>query len=189
VEPNEAMRKKAEAALHSYDRFFSMDGTAEATGLAAGSIDLVIASQAFHWFNPLASRKEFRRILRGEGYTALIWNERQIDTPFERAYEDLLLKYAIDYTTVNHKNISEDKIRAFFDPQPFRLRIEGNEQTFDQEGFKGRVLSSSYMPDEYQPAYNDMLKDIDRIFLEHQQQGAVRVNYLTKLYVGVLNYL
>ena len=38
---------------------------------------------------------------------------------FEKAYEQLLLDYAIDYTSVNHKNIDEKKIAAFFAPRHF----------------------------------------------------------------------
>lgn len=187
VEPNRPMRESAEKLLHSYDRFISIAGTAEQTGLEAASIDLVVASQAFHWFDPIAAGKEFRRILRNNKYVALIWNERQTDTPFEQAYESLLLQYGIDYTTVNHKNISEEKIAAFFYPQPFRLRIAGNEQAFDRERLKGRILSSSYIPDEQQSIYAEMVRSINQLFERYQEEGRVRVNYLTKLFVGRLD--
>ena len=199
VEPNRPMRERAEALLRTYSHFISVDGTAEQTGLGMASVDLVVASQAFHWFDPEAAKKEFRRILgRGtgvgsaatpgheepRGYVALIWNERQVETPMEQAYESFILQYAIDYATVNHKNIPEEKIGAFFDPQPFHLRIAGNEQVFDWDGLKGRVLSSSYMPDEQNSIYEKMLVDLKAIFESYQEGGRVRVNYLTKGYVG-----
>jgi SAM-dependent methyltransferase len=202
VEPNRNMRASAEKVLGSNERFISVDGTAENTELKAGSTDLVVASQAFHWFEPVATKKEFRRILRGgaersqpgkaagadpiRGYVALIWNDRQIETLFEQAYEALLLQYATDYTTVNHKNISEEKIGAFFDPQPFRLRIAANEQIFDWDGLKGRVLSSSYMPDEQNSRYEEMIGALKAIFEKYQVDSRVRVNYKTKMYVGGL---
>src|SRR3954469_11288986 len=63
VEPNPDMRAAAERLLAGYPSFHSVDGTAEATGLADGSADLVVAGQAFHWFDPDAARREFRRIL------------------------------------------------------------------------------------------------------------------------------
>src|SRR5688572_11749971 len=50
VEPNDDMRGEAERTLASEPRFHSVKGTAEATTLAAGSIHLVTAAQAFHWF-------------------------------------------------------------------------------------------------------------------------------------------
>jgi len=59
VEPNDAMREKAEELPGNDPGFISINGTAEHTGLAASSVDLVIAGQAFHWFEPVAPRKEF----------------------------------------------------------------------------------------------------------------------------------
>src|SRR5207249_4322865 len=51
VEPNDAMRAAAEARLGARARFRSVKGTAEATTLPPASIDLLVAGQAFHWFD------------------------------------------------------------------------------------------------------------------------------------------
>src|ERR1700748_374421 len=59
VEPNVDMRAKAEELLKDPGKFISVNGTAEATGLASESIDLIIAGQAFHWFDPAKTRTEF----------------------------------------------------------------------------------------------------------------------------------
>src|ERR1700722_1751252 len=45
VEPNDDMRGKAEALLGEYERFVSVDGTAEATGLPDASVKLLVAGQ------------------------------------------------------------------------------------------------------------------------------------------------
>ena len=45
-------------------RFTSIDGSAEATTLDDSSVDFVTAGQAFHWFEPEATRREFSRILK-----------------------------------------------------------------------------------------------------------------------------
>ncbi len=103
IEPNDDMRRKAEELLGGYERFVSVDGTAEATGLAEASVELVVAGQAFHWFDPVRSREEFVRVLKPGGVVALIWNERLMESPFESAYEALILHYASDYKTINHK--------------------------------------------------------------------------------------
>src|ERR1700744_2038625 len=58
-EPNPDMRTKAEELLSGYPGFASIDGTAEATGLPEASVDLIVAGQAFHWFEPAATRREF----------------------------------------------------------------------------------------------------------------------------------
>jgi hypothetical protein len=101
VEPNDSMRDAAEDLLARFDRFHSVSGSAEATTLPDGSVDLVVAAQAFHWFDVDATRREVRRILRPDGHAAIIWNERRVDTtPFLRAYEALLLRHGTDYEKV-----------------------------------------------------------------------------------------
>ena len=76
VEPNREMRRKAEELLSGHPGFVSIDGTAEATGLPEASVDLIVAGQAFHWFEPVATRREFVRIARPGAVAALIWTQR-----------------------------------------------------------------------------------------------------------------
>ncbi len=76
VEPNKEMREAGEEYLAAYPRFTSINASAEATTLSAASIDFVAAGQAFHWFAPEATRREFVRILRPDGWVAIVWNDR-----------------------------------------------------------------------------------------------------------------
>jgi SAM-dependent methyltransferase len=186
VEPNADMRGKAEELLSGYGgRFVSLDGTAEATGLPEASVELLAAGQAFHWFDPVRSRVEFVRVLKPGGVVALIWNERLMESPFEMEYEALILHYASDYKTINHKHIADLQIADFFAPAAFRLDQFPNEQLFDYAGLKGRLLSSSYIPKEG-PGFAAMIEDLERLFDKHRSGGRVRVGYDTKLYSGVL---
>jgi SAM-dependent methyltransferase len=184
VEPNREMRLKAEELLAGYPGLVSVDGTAEATGLTDSSVDLIVAGQAFHWFDPVRTRTEFVRIARPGAVAALIWNERLILSDFEREYEELILEYAGDYKTINHKNITDKQIGDFFHPQSFLLRSFENEQRFDFDGLKGRLLSSSYIPKEG-PRYVAMLDALKALFDRHVAGGQVRVGYETKVYTGV----
>jgi len=51
VEPNDDMRAVAEADLKDETRFTSIPERAEQTGIIAHTVDLVVAAQAFHWFD------------------------------------------------------------------------------------------------------------------------------------------
>src|SRR6516162_5536079 len=51
VEPNAEMRSAGERLLAEYKNFTSISGSAEQTGLAARSVDLIAAGQSFHWFD------------------------------------------------------------------------------------------------------------------------------------------
>jgi SAM-dependent methyltransferase len=186
VEPNEPMRSKAEKLLAEYPRFVSIDGKAEATGLHDSSVDMVIAAQAFHWFDPVDSRAEFVRILCPGGLVALVWNERLIGSPFEKEYEDLILRYPGDYKEINHKNVDDGRVAGFFHPATCRLDIFPNEQLFDLAGLKGRLRSSSYIPKDGVAA-DQLMNDLEALFARYQSNGIVRVGYETKLYTGVLN--
>src|SRR5437588_12107902 len=68
VEPNREMREAGERLLSTYDNFVSVEGRAEATTLAAGSVDFVTAGQAFHWFERDGARREFARVLKDGGW-------------------------------------------------------------------------------------------------------------------------
>jgi|SRR5580692_2318371 len=185
VEPNREMRAKAEELLAGYPNFVSVNGTAEATGLESASVDLIVAGQAFHWFDAAQTRVEFLRIARPGAVVALIWNERLIGSDFEREYEELIVQFAGDYKTINHKNITDAQIGDFFDPRSFVLQSFENEQRFDFGGLKGRLLSSSYIPKEGE-RHLEMIDALKELFGRHAAGGQVRVGYETKVYTGVL---
>jgi len=186
IEPNREMRLKAEELLADKSGFVSVEGTAENTGLADSSVDLIVAGQAFHWFDPAGARREFSRIARPGAVVALIWNERLILSAFEKEYEDLIVEYSGDYAAINHKNITDAQIGDFFHPQSFLLRSFENEQRFDFDGLKGRLLSSSYIPKEG-PRVPAMLDELHALFDRHAAGGRVRVGYETKMYTGMLD--
>jgi SAM-dependent methyltransferase len=186
VEPNREMREAGERLLRHYPRFRSVDGTAERTTLVEGSIDFVTAGQAFHWFDPDKAKIEFKRILKPSGWVVLVWNKRRgASTPFGNDYENLLKTYGTDYTQVTHKRIDERALREFFDAG-FLYETFENSQSFDFEGLKGRLLSSSYSPEAGHPNYDRMLSELKKIFDKQELNGRVVFQYDTNLYYGHL---
>jgi SAM-dependent methyltransferase len=184
VEPNADMRAAAEKLLSSYPAFHSVNGKAEATTLADVSVEWIIAAQAFHWFDVDAAKREFRRNLRLGGRIALMWNNRRPDTPFMRDYEALIQRFAVDYNQINHENAEKDgRIERFFDGR-FEQRSFPNAQVFDFQGLRGRLTSSSYMPKAGHPSFGAMIGELQRIFDRYAEDGRVRFDYDTKLWVG-----
>ncbi len=182
VEPNAAMRNAAEKLLQSFSNFKSVDGSAENTMLPDGSVDLVVAAQAFHWFENDSTRNEFDRILRDGGYIVLIWNERQLDTTaFLREYERFLLTFAKDYEKVRHENVTKENIEKLFQ-RPFTERVFANTQEFDFEGLKGRMLSASYMPAETDHAAEPMIAELRQLFAKHAENDKIKVLYDTRVF-------
>ena len=188
IEPNREMREAGERLLKGYPRFHSVAAQAEETRLPDHGVDFITAGQAFHWFDREKAREEFARILRPRGWIALIWNERvTTTTPFLVAYEQLLKEYSTDYEQVDHRRIDDDVISDFFGSDDFRLKQFKNIQVFDFEGVKGRLLSSSYAPEEGHPNYEPMLAELERIFQANQNDCKVVFEYVTQMYYGRLS--
>lgn len=190
VEPNKEMREAAERLLKNYSNFESLDATAENTLLEDNSIDLIIAGQAFHWFDKERCKGEFNRILKQNGTVVLMWNDRRTDsTHFLQAYEDFIKMFATDYLQVNHKNINEKIFNNFFGESNYKMESFLNFQYFDFEGLKGRILSSSYMPSEEHQDFNFMMSVLKKIFTRFQEKGKVTIEYDTKIYYGQLQLI
>lgn len=185
VEPNADMRQAGERLLSSYSKFHSIAGTAEDTTLPNHALDFVTAAQAAHWFDRKKARREFVRILKPGGWAVLAWNERCIDTPFLRDYEQLLLTFATDYEDVRHEHTTAS-IGYFFSPLPFESCAFDNRQEFDYTALEGRLLSSSYTPQSDDPRHAPMLEELRRIFGLHSRRGRVVFAYKTRLYYGQL---
>ena len=181
IEPNKDMRNAAEKNLQEYTNLSSLEGSAESTGLEDNCINLIIAGQAFHWFDVEEAKREFKRILKPNGNVALIWNNRgKAGSDFDRSYEKFILKYGTDYKEVrkNEKNVD-----LFFN---YQKETFYNFQELDFTSFKGRVLSSSYIPLDDNPNFPKMILELEDLFNNHQRNGIIRIEYDTEIYLGKL---
>jgi SAM-dependent methyltransferase len=187
VEPNQEMREGGEEYLAQYKNFSSVNGSAEATTLSNASADFVTAGQVFHWFDPTAARREFMRILKPGGWVLIAWNDRRMEEKqLTREYEELLERFGIDYKRVKDAYPELQHIRSFFGGDNFVARDLPNEQLLDWDGLRGRLRSSSFAPAEGHVNYASMMKELERIFRAHEQQGLVRMQYWTRIYLGNL---
>ncbi len=186
VEPNAAMRAAGEAHFAGASNFVSVTGTAEETTLPDACVDMVLAGQAFHWFEGEAARREFLRILKPGGWLVLMWNSRDDGVPFQQEYERFVTEFGTDYSEIRHQNFTDDLLAAFYAPSEMRTAQFQQAQVVDWEGLAGRVLSSSYMPGPGHPRYEAMLADLRRLFDAHTADGKVALDLVTMVYFGQL---
>jgi hypothetical protein len=117
---------------------------------------------------------------------AIFWNERSEDaTPFLVAYEQLLKEFGTDYAQTRHRDIGAHQLQEFFGSD-YRSFQFPNQQQFNFEGLKGRLLSSSYTPPPGHPRYEPMLRRLREIYDAHVENGLVEFFYTTSLHIGEL---
>jgi SAM-dependent methyltransferase len=95
VEPMAGMRDQLRRSVPS-GRLEILDGTAEALPLPDGSADAATVAQAFHWFDGPTALAELQRVLRPDGWLAVVFNRRDLTTPVQAAIDELLLPYRGD---------------------------------------------------------------------------------------------
>jgi SAM-dependent methyltransferase len=185
VEPNAAMREAATQWLGGEGRFHAVDGTAEATGLPGGSVDLVTAAQAFHWFEKAAAAAECRRLLSPRGLVAVFWNTRRlVGTPFLEGYERLLHEYGVDYVSVAERYADDDAMARWFGHGYRGMASFPHGQKLDYEQLQGRLMSSSYAPKPGHPNHEPMLAALRSLFDATQADGTVDYDYDTRVFAG-----
>jgi SAM-dependent methyltransferase len=183
VEPNAEMRNVLEASgVQSID---VRAGTAESTGLSDQCADLVTSFQAFHWFDRPNALKEFYRILRPRGGVALVWNVRSQSDPFTREYSRVVEKNAeadVRDRLIRKENSGMDLlVSPLFDSGTKVVLV--HYQELDLASLIGRVRSVSYLPKEG-AEYNQVVDELQRLYLKWVSRGTVRLIYDVVLYLA-----
>lgn len=87
IEPDDAMRDQL---AESSPTATVMAGTAESIPLPDSSVDVVLAGQAYHWFDPAPSHAEIARVTRPGGVFAALWNLRDESVPWSAELSAIL---------------------------------------------------------------------------------------------------
>jgi SAM-dependent methyltransferase len=174
VEPNAEMRAACGTLETKYPRLRVVAGTAEATGLADASVDLITVAQAMHWFDLEKTKAEFARVLKPGGWCAVLYNNRRLSgDAFHDGYEALLREFGVDYLAVKGQHMGRRRLAAFFAPEPMQSASFENAQSFDYAGLEGRILSSSYMPQPGQARFAEMQDAARKLFAETSRDCVV----------------
>ncbi|RPJ21675.1 MAG: class I SAM-dependent methyltransferase [Chloroflexi bacterium] len=180
IEPNLEMRQLAVQALGSYSACHIIDGRAEATTLADGSVDLITVAQAIHWFEPQPTKTEFLRILKPGGWLAILRNDgtnAEIGKALGKVYPsetDTLPLMKGRGTPISFYYGGDSYLKQTFD---FTVQQ-------DWEKFLGALSSASYAPDEGSPLYASFERAAKQVFDGFSTDGLMVSPAVTELCLG-----
>jgi SAM-dependent methyltransferase len=145
-----------------------VDGTAEdlrGLGLPEQTADVVTIAQAFHWFDAVPALDEVSRLLRSDGWLALIWNTRDLRVPWLAEINELMNGLAGDAprfrSTDRSWRIPIEEHPAFDDLR--EAAFDNPVPGVDLDMMRARTASTSYvssLPDDERAA---VLAEVERI--------------------------
>lgn len=157
VEPSHAMRAQLRA---QFPHVRALSGTAEATGLAGASVDVVTVGQAWHWFDPARACAEITRVLRPGGLLAITWNVRDHTVDWVDEFTDII--HRGDQLAPSHgpPSLSEQ----FTEPDHRTFRWE---QPMTPSGLRLLAASRSHLLTVPTDEREAILAEVDRLTAQH----------------------
>ncbi len=184
IEPNPDMRQECDRLLGSIPGYSSLEGAAEALPIAAGSVHLVTAAQAFHWFDLDRAREEFLRVLVCGGPVALIWNDRQHEDPLHVALDSVFNYYGGARRSALLAREDRSAVSRFFGAaQPLQFSWPHSHR-LDEKAFLSLVFSRSYMPARDTAEGQEAVHKLREIFQRFAVGFTVEVRYRTVAMIG-----
>ena len=181
LEPVAAMRATLAELLPQVD---VVDGLAEATGLADGSVDAVVAAQAWHWFDPAATLAEVERITQRRGRLGLVWNTLDETVPWVAEYSKIYRQWRTDAVPGHRDGLW----RRFFDEVPGWTPLSAehipNPYVTDREGVLGQALTSSVISTLDADSRAQVRGELEAVLDRHKESCGDRIEipYVTDLY-------
>jgi len=174
VEPDESMR---DALARLVPEVELLAGSAEALPVADASVDVVVAAQAFHWFDLDRALPEIGRVLRLGGTFGVLANLRDESMPWVAELGRVL--HGEDGIGSSHEGDAQESFGSFFgavERAEFR-----HVQDLDVEGLVGLAASRSYaltLPDADREA---LLVDVEALAKREAAGtgGRLRLPYVT----------
>lgn len=185
VEPNEEMRNAAQHFFGNDKNFIPSSGNASNTLLAENEVDAIVCGQSFHWFFNDESLQEWRRIAKNGAPIFILWYDRDLTHPFQKAYQELIDEFSTDYDEITHTNIKDEMMTDLLgeDLKKFEITFQ---QTFDLEGLIGRTLSCSFMPHPHHSKYVEMLSALKSLFSRFEENGIIIFAYSLRIYIAFI---
>lgn len=182
IEPNASMRASMS------QQFETVAGTAEATNLAAASVDVVTAFQAYHWFDGPAFLAEASRIGRRPYRVVAAWYDRDRSQPFTNDYEAVIAHHGEALTVLDRlrrtAGVEEEMRAAGLAVRRFSV-VE--DRAMDWESLTGFIRSCSYLPDSG-AAYERLVAEVRPVYDSAVARGEAFFRWRFTAFIGEIKH-
>ncbi len=149
---------------------------AEHIPLPSHAVDVVVAAQAFHWFDHEVALPEIARVLRPDGHLALVWNVPDEGTPWVRKLQRIV-----------PRPMSHDDDIAPLHATPYFGAVEEKRfriwTTVDKQKLLDLVKSRSPYAVADQATREQMLADVGALYDDYDRGTAgMQLPYITYFY-------
>ena len=153
---------------------------AEAIPAATRSVDVVVAAQAFHWFDLDRALPEIARVLKPEGRVAVVWNERDERIPWVRKLGRII--GGNDHLADPTDLLIGSKLFGYVEEESFR-----HWQPLRRQGLRDLAMSRSSVAVLDQPAQERLLRQVDELFDEYDRgPDGLLLPYVTRCFRAVV---
>lgn len=181
VEPNAAMRDAGVRHTRG-SRAQWIDATAESTTLPTASVGLVVAAQAYHWFDHARACAEAGRVLRPHGRLALVWNEGDQASPLVAGYYTLVRAASLEAMSSYEAQARAPTALAPFDAAAARSHVARHAHELTSDMLVARARSASYVPASG-PEWHRLEAQLRDLHARHaDQQGRAQFWYRSLLW-------
>lgn len=150
-------------------------------------VDFITVAQAFHLFERKKCMSEFKKLLKSDGITILVWNSKEHDNDVFETNEKVIKKYCPKYSRKIHaRTFDKDTYRGLFESDMYsyvRLNHDSDEY-LSKETFIKRTLSASYAITSENDLYKEFCSSLEDVFIRYSQNGKIYIPQSTVIYYG-----
>lgn len=154
----------------------AIQSAAEQIPVHAGAADVVVAAQAFHWFDHRRALPEIARVLRPGGTLSLVWNDRDQGVPWVRRLSAII--GAEDRTDDPVEVVETSGLFDGIETRTFR-----HWQQIDRDSLVGLVESRSNVATMAEQQRADVLARVGALYDDYGRgHDGMLLPYLTRCY-------
>ena len=154
--------------------------SAESIPVRSRTVDVVVAAQAFHWFDPDVALAEIARVLRPGGTISLVWNTYDVGIPWVRRLK-ALISPAEDDTTMP---LMSTPHFGFVEQAEFRFWQNHNAATLAD-----LARSVSYVSTMSAADRDEVLAGVGALYAEYGRgHDGMRLPWITRCYRAVVRH-